>query len=319
MNLGEIKQNIRAIAQDVSEYSYLWSDEEIVQYVNEGQIEACRFAPWILRSSSLSLGETKSSSKLTVFGTFGTISSILVNNVNIITNPINYTSNDNTTAAIIANEINNTGLFEAELSENIITLKPLDGFGSFYNNIVPVIVSTNEFVTATAFSGGIDGICRIQLKPNVREYKFSNKILKIEAMYLGDSQKKLCAIDFRDLTDSQKAIAAQKGDVEAILYGMSNDSFYVAKIPTVKNYINLTVSYMPLKNLRLNSDIPEIPEQYHSKLIHYALYKMYQKNDIEAEQLDISSFHYSKFIEEFGDNQFAAASGKINHMFFFGG
>ncbi len=319
MNLGEIKQNIRAVAQDVSEYSYLWSDEEIVQYVNEGQVEACRFAPWILKSSSLSLGETRSSCQITVFGTFGTINSISVNNVNIISNPVNYTVDDLTTAAILANEINDSGYFEATLSNNIITLKPAEGNGSLYNNMIPIINSTNSFTTVTPFLGGVDGICRIQLKNNVREYKFSNKILKIEGMYLGLEQKKLCAADFQNLNESQKKISMQKGAVEGIIYGMSNDSFYVSKIPTEKNFINLTVCYMPLKSLRLNSDIPEIPEQYHSKLIHYALYKMYQKNDIEAEQMDISSFHYSKFMEEFGDNQFAAASGRNNQMFFFGG
>lgn len=319
MNLGELKQNVRAIAQDVSEYSYLWSDEEIVQYLNEGQVEACRYAPWILRSSSLSLGETRSSSVITVFGTYGKITSITVAGVNIINQEIDYTSNDNTTAALITNAINEYGLFEATLKNNTITINPLAGNGSYYNNIVPIISSTNSFTTVTAFAGGIDGICRIQLKPNVREYKFSQKLLKIEAIYLGEDQKSICAIDFKDLEDSQKKNSKQVGVVEAILYGIGNDSFYVAKVPNVKDYLQFTACHMPLKQLKSNSDTPEIPEQYHSKLIHYALYKMYQKNDIEAEQIDISNFHFSKFIEEFGDNQFAAASGRVNQLIFFGG
>ncbi len=319
MNLGELKQNVRAIAQDVSEYSYLWSDEEIVQYLNEGQVEACRYAPWILKSSSLSLGETRSVSNITVFGTYGTIQSVKVGDTNIISNTVDYTTNDNTTAALLANAINEAGYFEATVKNNVVSVYPLEGNGSYYNNMIPIITSTNSFTTVTAFAGGVDGICRIQLKPNVREYKFSQKLLKIEAMYLGDNQKKLCAVDFRDLRDNDKTLAKQKGEVEAILYGIGNDSFYVAKIPTVKDYINFTACYMPLKTLRNNADTPEIPEQYHNKLVHYALYKMYQKNDIEAEQFEISNFHFSKFIEEFGDNQFAAASGRVNQLIFFGG
>lgn len=318
MNLNEMVRLVRATAQDTSEYSYLWSDEEIIRFLNEGQIEACRNAPWLLRSSSMSLGETRSKCEITVFGTYGTISSITINGVEIISQSVNYTSNDNTTAALLANEINDNGLFEATVKNNIITLNPLPGNGSFYNNMIPIITSTNSFTTITAFAGGIDGICRVQLKPNIKEYKFSSKLLKIEGFYLGDKQKKMIVKDFTVLNEYDKSIISQKGDVEAIFYGMSNDSFYVGKIPKVKDYVNMTVCYMPLKELKSQNDIPEIGEQYHSKLIHYALYKMYQKNDIEAEQLDISNFHYAKFMEEFGDNQFAAASGRNNQQIFFG-
>lgn len=321
MNLGELKQHIRAVAQDVSEFSRLWTDEEIIQYVNDGQIEACRNAPWILKTSSMSVGEVKPKSILTVDGFLGngTVSKILVNNQNIITNPVTYNNDNSLTASLLSNEINDTGLFTATVNGAVITIEPVESNGSFYNNQVPLIVATSNYLTATQFTGGIDGICRIQLKPNVKEYTFSNKLLKIESFYLGENQKKLAIKDFRDLCDNDKNLAKQKGSVECILYGLGSNSFYVARVPTVKDYINMTVYHLPLKSLRANSDIPEIPEYLHSKLVHYALYKMYMKNDIEGEQMDISNFHYSKFIEEFGDNQFGAISNKNNEVFFFGG
>lgn len=321
MNIGELKQHIRAVAQDVSEFSRLWTDEEIIQYVNEGQVEACRNAPWILKTSSMSVGEVKPKSTFTVDGLLGTgtISQILVDGQNIISNSITYNNDDSITASLLTNEINDTGLFTATVNGGVITVEPVESNGSYYNNVAPIVVATNSYLTVTQFTGGIDGICRVQLKNNVKEYTFSNKILKIESLYLGENQKKLSVKDFRDLTDNDKQLAKQKGEVECVLYGIGNDSFYVARVPNKKDYINMTVCYLPLKTLRNNSDIPEIPEYLHPKLVHYALYKMYMKNDIEGEQMDISNFHYSKFIEEFGDNQFGASSNKNNQVFFFGG
>ncbi len=317
MNFGELKQLTRVIAQDTGTH-VLWKDEEISQALNEGYFEACRNAK-LLKTSSLSFGETRSKSEISIFGTYGILSSLLVSNINIISNPVTYTSNDITTASLLANEINDTGYFEAILNNNIISLYPLPGNGTLFNNVMPIFTFTNSFATATQFSGGVDGICRIQLKPGVREYKFSDKILKIEDMYLGDNQKKLCKHDFQLLSDSHRKMSMERGDVSSILYGMSTNSFYAAKIPNIKDYINMTVFHLPLNALKLNSDIPVIQEQYHSKLIHYALYKLYQKNDIEAEQLDISFFHFGKFTEEFGDNQFAAASNQTTNLrFFFG-
>lgn len=319
MNFGELKRLTRAAAQDTSTYSNLWSDEEIESFLNEAQVEACRNSK-LLYTTSPTVGETRARCEITVFGMSGTISSILTDNINIITNPVAYTSNDNTTAALLSNEINNTGLFEATVVGNIITLIAPEGSGSSYNNVTPIIVSTNSFTTVTSLNGGVDGICVIHYKPNKKEYKFSSKLLKIEAAYRGDEQKRLYFRDFRDLNDSDKMLCNQKGDVEVVLYGMSLDSVYLGKVPAKKGYVSLSAYHLPLRTMKANSDIPEIKEEYHSKLIHYALYKMYQKNDIEGGQLEISEFHYNKFKEEFSDNQFAAASNKTtNLLFFFGG
>lgn len=315
MNTGELVRLTRQSAQDIGE-TVLWTDEEILSYLNEGQIEACRNAR-LLKTMSMELGEVSSTTTLTINSNFGSITSILVAGINILINTLNYTNDNSITAMYLSAEINETGLFISTVNGNVITLKPQAGNGEFYNNIIPIINSTTNGISVLPFAGGVDGVARFTLKPNKKEYKFSNKVIKFDGFYLGTNQKRLKTADFRDLNDSDKTTLNQKGIPNYILYGMSNDSFYVGQIPNTKDFINATVYYMPLKTLSRNADIPEIAEHLHSKLIHYALYKMYQKNDIEANQLDISSFHYQKFIEEFNDNQFSASSNNTP-MFIFG-
>jgi hypothetical protein len=317
MNLFELIRDVRETAQDTSTKNQLWRDEVIISYLNEGQVEACRNK--ILRSSSLSLGEEAAKAELTITGTSGVISSILVNKLNIISTPIAFNTSDIITAAELSNEINSTGVCEANVIDNVVEIIAPKGLGASINNIVPIVIQTNSLCSISKFKDGLNGICKIDLKPGVREYNYSKKIIGFSGFALGDSQKPLCLQDYSLLDACQRSVCMQNGEVSHILYGVSNESFYVGQIPTVKDYITATVYHLPLKEMRNNKDIPEIPTHLHSKLVHYALYKMYQKNDIEVNQLDISSFHRDKFIEEFGDNTFNSAyNNALNQRFFFG-
>ena len=318
MNLGQLVRSTRTLLTDTSDYNRLFSDEEIKEALNEALIQACRNAR-LLKTSSLSLGETRASCEITIFGTSGIINSIIIDGLNIISNPITYTSNDNTTVALLSNEINDTGIFESTVVNNLITLRPIEGFGAYFNNITPIIEQTNLIATTSSLQGGIDGIARITLKRNKKEYQLSDKIIKIEDIRLGEKEKTLCMVHYKYLSDHRKQELTKLGEPCTVIYGMGNNNFRLGKIPAQKDFLNLTVYHLPLEKLINNSDVPPIKEHYHLKLIHYALYHLFMKNDIEVDEKELAMFHLQRFQEEFNDNAFGSASQENDLYSFFEG
>lgn len=317
MNVGEIKDQYRRASGDLFE-PYLCNDDEILIHLNEATDEAAKRS-FLLKTSDMSVGETQASGTLTISGSTGSISSIIIDGKNIITNPVSYTGNDSVTAQILAAEINSTYLFEAKAVSNVVTIKPLAGSGAYFNNAYPIITQSPEIATPTIISGGIDGICRTTFFPNKKEYKFSQRILKFENFFIGEMTKQPYLRNYRFLSEHELAAYSKAGNVDSIIYGMSNDSFIVGSIPNKKGFIQATVYYKPLHKLVKNTDIPEIPEEFHSKLIDYILHKVYLKNDAEIEGIELSNKHLAIFEKEFNDSLFTSAFQQKNDLgYFFG-
>lgn len=317
MNSGEIIDQVRRITGDVEE-PYLCNDDEFMKYLNEAVNEASKRS-FLNKTSDPAFLEVPSKGIITVSGVgqgAGFIKQILVDNQNIITNSVAYDTafGDVATSTKLANEINSTGLFIATIVAANIVISPIAGSGSQFNNLYPIINQDAMFATAGQITGGVDGICRFSLLPNKKEYKFSDKILKFENFYFGNMEKNMQLSDYRSLNDSALANYNQKGKPDTIIYGMSNTSFIVGKIPDKKCFLTATVFYKPSKPLIKASDIPEIPDEFHSKLVDYILFKVYNKVDAEIDHLELADRHKKLFEEEFNDNSMTNAFEQKNTL-----
>lgn len=316
MNLGDLKEAFRWTTRDV-EGELLWKDSQLVAWANEAQDQAALRSP-LLKTSDLGLGETASKATITIAGTSGTITAVTIGQMNIIVNPVTWTTDNNTTAQLLANEINTQNFVTATVASNVLTLTPLAGNGAGYNNLIPVVNSSVPLSTATAFVGGVDGICRITIKPNQTVYSFSPKICKIENFYIPNGPRTPRLVDYRLLHDSQRYEFNKQGRVEVIIYGESTTSFRVGYTPKFNEVIQMTVFYRPLTRMVKDTDTPEIPEQFHSRLVDYMLYKAYNTVDSEADHTDLSDRYLSIFEKEFNDGMMSDAAVQFNPSFFFG-
>lgn len=300
MNKGELELSFRRAFQD-TEQNYFVTSEEFTNYLNEAEEEACRRAR-LLVATDLSTGEIKAKSTITITGDSGSIDSVLVNNINIISNAILFTGSAFTTAALLSNEINSLGLYTATVKNNIVTIYPLDGIGSDINNIAPIVLGT-LLTTFTPFTGGVNGICKISLLPNKSTYDLSNKIFKLNAVYYGIEQKKLELVDYREMDEFSRTWRTSKGIPSKVVVGLNSNKLDIYKIPEIKENLLMNVTYLPLVKMVLNTDVPSIPEYLHEKLIYWVLYRAYSKNDSETQNTSSANYFRQLFVNEFGEDQ----------------
>lgn len=299
MNTGELELSFRRAFQD-TESDYFVTSDEFRSYLNEAEEEACRRSR-LLVATDLSTGETKAQSTITITGDSGSITSILVDNINILTNVIAFTGSAFTTAALLSNDINSTGLYTASVSNTTITINPLEGVGADLNNIAPIITGT-LLNTFTSFIGGVDGICKIKTKANKSVYELSTRILKTNAFYYGETLKKLDIIDYREMDECKQNWQASKGEPMAVIVGLNSSKINLYKVPLVSSTILMNVVHLPLKKMLYDEDIPSIPEHYHEKLIYWCLFKAYSKNDSETQNGTASNYFKGLFANEFGED-----------------
>ena len=299
MNKGELELSFRRAFQD-TEQNYFVTSEEFTSYINEAEDEACRRAR-LLVATDISTGEIKAKSTITIDGSSGSIDSVLVNNINIISNVINFTGSAFTTAALLSNEINSKGLYTATVRNNIVSIFTLDGVGSDLNGISPIVMGTLA-VTFTAFSGGVNGVCKISLLPNKSTYELSKRIFKLNAIYYGSEYKKLDIIDYREMDESYRNWRSQKGTPIYAVVGLNSNKIDIFRTPETKDKLLLNVTHLPLTKMVLNEDTPSIPEQYHEKLIYWALYRAYSKNDSETQNNSSANYFRQLFANEFGED-----------------
>lgn len=105
--------------------------------------------------------ETQTSQTITISGTTGTISEVNVKTLNIIPDgAVTYTTDANTTAALLAAAINRNGLFTATVSGAVVTVTPRPGAGATYNGLAFATAVTGSTVAtvggATLPSTGVN-------------------------------------------------------------------------------------------------------------------------------------------------------------------
>lgn len=64
--------------------------------------------------------------------------------------------------------------------------------------------------------------------------------------------------------------------------------------------IRLTVQRLPLRDMEEGDDEPEIPDQYHIKLLHWVKYLAYSVDDVDANDPNKANKHLALFEAEFG-------------------
>ena len=309
-NLDQLDNQYRRLADDQLQ-PYLCDKEEIRDYFNEAIVEACRRSR-LLVTSDPTVGEVKSTSVIQFSsGTTGIISGVLIGVLNIIINPIAFTNNLASTAILLCNEINRVGLYSATVNGTAVTINSPDGSGDSNNNIYPIIstnIGSDLILNVNAFLNGVNGICKISLKPGKSVYKNNDKIFQIKRAELGSTQRKLYSVDYRMMDERLPSWKTKTGTPRYLVYGMESDSFRLFNVPSTPDTINLSVTYLPLVELISDNDTPPINPRLHDKLVSWVLYRVYSKNDTQVKQgvVNLAKRFLNDFEAQFGTEEFAS-------------
>lgn len=310
--VNDLIEVVREIAGDTAT-PYAHSDISIIRYIDRAQIVAAESAG-LLHTNDMKIGDIQAVCTIIVNGTSGTISAITVDGTDqMITNPVSFLTNANVTATNLTAEINSTGKFIATRLDNVITVKAKPGLGAHYNDSTPVITQTAGLAFVQAgFSGGVDGICRISLKPGQKEYKISPNIIRIHNYRLGDLNKHLCVQSEERVNQCNYPRYNEPGPVFTILYSSGLYDLNVAQVPDKKDYIRLTVDYRPLIRLKNKTDVFELQEMQAMRLENYVLFQMFSKNDYEIDGRSIAAGYKNAHEQDFGPDDYGSSGNAGN-------
>lgn len=118
--------------------------------------------------SSAYTAETQATGTITITGSSGSITALLVGGFNIIgdTAAVLYNTSTTQTASDLTNAINRNGVYQATFSGAVVTIKPRPGVGASHNGYAVTSTATLT-ATYTNMSGGVASVNGLAFGPPV--------------------------------------------------------------------------------------------------------------------------------------------------------
>lgn len=154
-------------------------------------------------------------------------------------------------------------------------------------------------------------ICSITVPANTPEVMVDKSVLFVKTVKIPAKQNRVLRPAKAELFDAYMPDwESSKGDAEAYIIGINGRRFQLYPSPTVDTVLKLTVCRLPIADLELPNDTPEamFPEEYHSGLVQWALYRAYSKMDVETDEDQKAARCLRAFEDEFGTRETANAN-----------
>jgi len=146
-------------------------------------------------------------------------------------------------------------------------------------------------------------VCRINVVADTALYNLHEKILKVKRAKLASQKfplKKKSIYDYFEISDWD----TQTGTPGYWIEDYQRHKIRFDKIPEANDTLNLSVYRYPLYDMCWASDTqdePEIDEVYQIKMLDYAAYLAYGKDDPNTFDSNRAQFRLARFVNEFGE------------------
>lgn len=160
--------------------------------------------------------------------------------------------------------------------------------------------------------------CRIDLAAATSLYKVHDSVIFIRRVELSTKTDPLGFARFRDLDMSCPGWRTETGEVDAWVTDFETGKLRFFRTPTADQlpaHAMLTVVRGPLKRMSNKNDRPEIKPRFHYNLHHWALFRMYSKNDSQTLDPEAAAKHAGIFASEFGPPSSAIEEDWIDKNF----
>jgi len=294
-----------------------WQNWELCEYLSDGQDEINKELQ--LLKTDQDFTETTASGTITITGTTGQITSVSVNGVPIIAAPVPFNGTLAQTATDLANAINaysnsgnniNTALttllqftvygiaYSASATGAVVTITaPSDtGFSPNGFAITAVVTGDLSFVS-TNMAGGLC-MCKIFLFPGQRHYPIHQKTYLITRFHPEHADKPIDPITKIDMDNIYPGwFNMQPGRPVRYIPDYINKKITTVPIPKKYHTVYLDLVRHPYNRFTLSnpSATPEIPDEYTTGIIPWAMRQSFLKNDRET----LSTARSTKFEQEF--------------------
>ena len=280
MNITELLSVLREDFLDDSEEPYLWSDTALVRNINEAQREACRRAYLIKDEDTATANDLYSGS-----ATSTTANKLVDSGASFASAAVGMT---------VFNTTDNT----------FATVTALDS-GTQLSLSADIMASGDNYIIGDASQA----ISRICVSSGTAKYALSSKVIKVDSLRLASDMIPTGhrTKAWMDTNYYQWKLATGKPVFHVEQVGS------VILVPAPDGNLNggtgldtglLEVYRLPLSDMSIAASStttePEIAEEYHRDMLHYAARLAYMKQDAETYNPSRSDFHEAEFARKFG-------------------
>ena len=158
--------------------------------------------------------------------------------------------------------------------------------------------------TKSIFDSTTPEVCEIEILTGIDEYTLHDSILKITRAKLASATKNIRIVSYKDmdsLNSNWESVPA--GTIEYLIDDWSTNKIKLHRTPAADDVLNLRVCRLPLCNMvwaRRETDKPEISEQMHLAMLHWAAHIAYFKDEPNTLDPQAAERHDIKFTKEFG-------------------
>lgn len=142
-------------------------------------------------------------------------------------------------------------------------------------------------------------ICQIALT-TAATYTLDPRIIFIRRAKLTGRSLVLTRRSYKDLDREVPDWEAETGEPSAYVPDMSTNQFRPYPTPATAGTVTLTVARLPLADMAVDADEPEINARFHDSLVNWMLYRAYLKNDAETLNKIKAAEYLALFEAEFG-------------------
>lgn len=146
-------------------------------------------------------------------------------------------------------------------------------------------------------------VCVISLQANTSVYALDRRILFVRRATIDGQSRPLVRIHVSDLDSRGSEWQTETGDVDGWVVGMDTQALRLFRVPTVDGTARLTVQRLPLDDMSADTDVPEISERYHEKLVEWMVYRYFMTPDEEMRDPTAAQAAITAFESEFGPAQ----------------
>lgn len=143
-------------------------------------------------------------------------------------------------------------------------------------------------------------VCQIAITSNNAIYPLDPSVLFVRRATVDGQSRPLVRVHHRDLDARGTEWMTETGDIDAWVVGLDSRKLRLYRVPTANGVLRLTVQRLPLAKLVVPTDLPEVDERYHERLVDWMLYRYYSTNDAELRDDKAAQNALAAFEGEFG-------------------
>ncbi len=153
-----------------------------------------------------------------------------------------------------------------------------------------IIDSTSQFCTL-AFEAGDDVL------------KLDKRILEIRRARVVGTGAKLYSVTSDQLDRNNETWESETGDPYSYVSDYQTGAIRPYPVPKIAGEVRLTVRRLPLADMELDEDEPEIRPESHSALVQWMLYRAYMRQDADTFNPAKAAAALAEFTKEFGEKK----------------